>query len=174
MGLFFCYKFMTKNATKTGSTKQVKITHSFLFPFGRFCFKVLSIRRKGDKQMTQQGRLGIKLLAEQAKKRLARNARVTTAVANYNNTSSPKLRYMQEKVLLVDTEEEELYCKLKQIFLSGDDVMNPIGQLIDQNKFKSMNALERDAYIVRTVEKFQKLKARLEYEKQQNSQLKIS
>ncbi|MFA6859860.1 MAG: hypothetical protein WCR30_00555 [Clostridia bacterium] len=116
----------------------------------------------------QSGRLNLKLLAEQAKKRLARNARVSSGVCNQTTENPPKIRYIQEKVLLSNEEDELLYSKLKEIFSQNENVTNPIGQLIDQTKFKSLSTLERDAYIVRMIEKFNTLKDRFNKEKNDN------
>ena len=66
------------------------------------------------------------------------------------------------------------YQKLKQIFSEKQTVINPIGQLIDQNRFKCMTSIERDAYIIKMVDKFQTLKARLEQETKINNRQEIS
>jgi len=123
--------------------------------------------------MTDQGRLGIKLLAEQAKKRLARNGRVSTGIANQGYAPT-KVKYLQERIIMNNDEEEFLYQKIKQIFSQNQTVINPIGQLIDQNKFKSMSTIERDAYIIKMVDTFQTLKQRFELENTLNNRQEIS
>ncbi len=107
-----------------------------------------------------------------ALKRLARQAKNRLSNRNYINGKG-ELKVVSggyladyKLVLLSGKEDEKLYCKVKEILSENEDIINPIGKLVDKSKFSALSASERERYLFNLVEKYKKMKERFEQEKE--------
>ncbi len=105
----------------------------------------------------------LKRLARQAKNRLGKrkyfNEKGEYKVYNGGYLADYKL------VLLSNKEEEKMYMKVKEMLSQDEDAINPIGKLVDLQKFATLSSAEKDRYIITLADKYLKLKARFEREK---------
>lgn len=90
----------------------------------------------------------LKMLAQKAKKRLS------SAGQNYEKSTEEKstLAYLSPtKYAIVANkqrlEEDPLFDKVKKLLEKGD-VTNPLGELTDNNLFKTLSDLEKEKYII--------------------------
>ena len=97
----------------------------------------------------------LKTLALRAKNRLIQK---TSAEA-----TAPKSDFC---IKIIKSGDEVFYDKVKDILGREDQVLNPIKELMDEHLYSSMSTVEREKYLLETVDKFTKAKSRLEYEKE--------
>ena len=106
----------------------------------------------------------LKKLARQAKNRLSQrnyfNGKGELNVIKNNFFADYKL------VLISNKEDEKLYSKVKEILNENEDVINPIGKLVDSNKYKNLSQMDKERYIFNLAEKYKEMKKRFEREKE--------
>lgn len=88
----------------------------------------------------------IKFLARLAKKRM-----------RLDNLVKPNSPF----TTTIDKELEALKNKAKELIASDKDSMAPISHLIDQEKFKSLNQMQRDKYILDIIEVYSKVRSEM-------------
>lgn len=107
-----------------------------------------------------------------ALKRLARQAKNRLGKRNYlNRKGESKVGsdyYLADyKLVLLSTKEDEkLYLKVKSILSEDEDVINPLGKLVDKNKFFSLSEMDKERYIFNLAEKYRAMKERYKQEKE--------
>lgn len=107
-----------------------------------------------------------------ALKKLARQAKNRLSKRNYFNgngefglkTSGFFADY--KLVLLNNKEDEKFYLKVKQILAENEDTVNPIGKLVDAQKFSSLSEQDKEKYLFNLVEKYKQMKERFCKEKE--------
>ena len=106
----------------------------------------------------------LKRLARQAKNRLGKrnyyNGKGDFKVIDGGYLADYKL------VLLSNKEDEKLYSKVKTILSENEDVINPLGKLVDKNKFFSLSEMDKERYIFNLAEKYRAMKERYKQEKE--------
>ena len=106
----------------------------------------------------------LKKLARQAKNRLSKrnyfNGKGELGVDKSNFLAEYKL------VLISNKEDEKLYLKVKEILEENEDVINPIGRLVDSNKYQKLSNNDKERYIFNLAEKYKEMKKRFEREKE--------
>lgn len=106
----------------------------------------------------------LKRLARQAKNRLSKrnyyNGKGECCVRNMGFFADYKL------VLLNSKEDEKLYLKVKEILTENEDAINPIGKLVDAQKFSSLSEQDKEKYLFNLVDKYKKMKERFSKEKE--------
>ena len=61
--------------------------------------------------------------------------------------------------------EEELYAKVREMLSSDECVLDPIGRLMDKERFEQMGYAERDRYVLELSKTYVRLKDRFYREK---------
>ncbi len=106
----------------------------------------------------------LKRLARQAKNRLGKrnyyNGKGDFKVIDGGYLADYKL------VLLSNKEDEKLYSKVKTILSENEDVINPLGRLVDKTKFSSLSEMDKERYIFNLAEKYRAMKERYKNEKE--------
>lgn len=106
-----------------------------------------------------------------ALKRLARQAKCRLGKRNYyNGKGEIKViggGYLADYklVLISNKEDEKLYSKVKSILSEDEDVINPLGRLVDKNKFSSLSEMDKERYIFNLAEKYRVMRERFIKEK---------
>ena len=106
----------------------------------------------------------LKKLARQAKNRLSKrnyfNGKGEIGGMRNNFFADYKL------VLISNKEDEKLYTKVKEILAENEDIINPIGKLVDSNKYQTLSQMDKERYIFNLAEKYKEMKKRFEREKE--------
>lgn len=104
----------------------------------------------------------LKRLARQAKNRLS-NHKYLNGKGEYNVKNG---EYLAEYklMLLSSKEDEKLYSKVCQILSENRDVINPLGKLVDKNKFSTLSDKDKERYIFNLADKYKQMKQRFEKE----------
>lgn len=108
----------------------------------------------------------LKNLAQMAKQRL-RGAdygqESTGALHNYKRTNSyfmknlasiKKMSANCEFVVLNDEEDLKFYKKVVSMLKANEDIYNPIGKLVDDEYFSTLNSAEQQLYVLKISEKY--------------------
>ncbi|HIV63786.1 MAG TPA: hypothetical protein H9693_03385 [Firmicutes bacterium] len=95
---------------------------------------------------------------------------VTADSSKLNLASSVRKREYEivNKVAMGDDfaeKEEKLYVKVREILDRDENVMNPIGQLVDRTVFDKLDEANRQRYILELSAKFRELRERYYKEK---------
>lgn len=111
-------------------------------------------------------------LARVAKDRLRNNNYDKTRDSYAITGISPFERYLQEnkqhhkklireeKEVVVNSYEEDLYRKVCDMLSSGANIVNPILELMDKNLFRNLDAEAKQNYLNKLNEKYKELKQR--------------
>lgn len=82
-------------------------------------------------------------MTKSALKQLAATAKHRMKNGYYQDECSDKsLLSSQEK------EEKRVYAKIVEMNASGEDVFNPLGRLVEIDRYEKMNALQKERYIL--------------------------
>lgn len=82
-------------------------------------------------------------MTKSALKQLAATAKHRMKNGYYQDECSDKsLLSSQEK------EEKRVYAKIVEMNASGEDVFNPLGRLVEIDKYEKMNAIQKERYIL--------------------------
>lgn len=95
----------------------------------------------------------LKALALRAKNRLIQKG----------NPESEKTR--DYRIKIIKSGDEVFYDKVKALLERDEDVLNPIKELMDEKIYSSMTLMQKERYLLQTVEKYQKFKTLIEDEK---------
>lgn len=134
----------------------------------------LNVRIKKMQKNKQRGELY--LLAKQARKRLKKNSYKEANILLVQNKISSFMTIPTKKEpskitsILINSKDEILYQKVCQILARGN-VLNPIGELIDQKVFSSLDTESKQKYIYNLADKYKELKIRYYREHPYNSVL---
>ena len=106
----------------------------------------------------------LKRLAKQAKNRLGKhkylNGKGEYKVVNKDYLAEYKLILINEK------EDEKLYNKVCKILSENEDIINPLGKLVDKTKFSMLSERDKERYIINLADKYKIMKKRFEKEKE--------
>lgn len=92
----------------------------------------------------------LKALALKAKNRLInRNTKET------NKTSSVKI---------ITDNDEEFYQKVKSVLTNDDYSLSPMKFLMDENKLLKLDSASKERYLLETIDKYNRIKAKIEKE----------
>lgn len=112
----------------------------------------------------------LKFLANLAKQRLMNKDYSEPQVKSKNKASSyfiqnalalKKLKAETNYITIKDQEDIEFIDKVRKLL--EEDCYNPLGRLCDKTYFQSLNAFEREFYILNLSEKYNKVKNELMY-----------
>lgn len=95
----------------------------------------------------------LKTLALRAKNRLIQKG----------NPESVKAK--DYRIKIIKSGDEVFYDKVKALLERDEDILNPIKELMDEKIYSSMSLMQRERYLLQTVEKYQKVKSLIEDEK---------
>lgn len=116
------------------------------------------------------------LLAKQARKRLKKNSYKESNVLLVQNRAASFMAIPTKREpskitsIIINSKDEMLYQKVCQILARGN-VLNPIGELIDQKIFSSLDIESKQKYIYNLTDKYKELKVRYYREHPYNSVL---
>lgn len=103
----------------------------------------------------------LKRLAQQAKKRLTKGAyQETQKYASKFKVYEGGIVADYKIVVQSDSEDEKLYNKVCALLKENIDIIDPLGQIIDKEKFNSLSNLEKDRYILSLRDKYLEMKNR--------------
>ena len=105
-----------------------------------------------------------------ALKRLARQAKCRLGKRNYIGKGELKVvggAYLADYklVLISNKEDEKFYLKVKSILSENEDIINPLGKLVDKVKFSSLSEMDKERYIFNLAEKYRAMRERFIEEK---------
>lgn len=105
--------------------------------------------------MAKRENSNLKKLVREAKTRMTQNEYDTKReeVAGDNAVAKP-----------IDYEEERLYRTVCEIASAFDEVIDPIGRLVDKEAFEGMNEVERERYVLTLGVTYKKLLKRYQNE----------
>ena len=69
------------------------------------------------------------------------------------------------RIKIIKSGDEVFYDKVKALLERDEDVLNPIKELMDEKIYSSMTLMQKERYLLQTVEKYQKVKSLIEDEK---------
>ncbi len=99
----------------------------------------------------------LKRLAQSAKNRLKKGYwQGATAEESIPSPTETELGYAAE---------EELYAVVREMLSADECVIDPIGRLIDQNRFRAMTFAEQNRYVLELAKVYARLKDRYYREK---------
>ena len=75
-------------------------------------------------------------------------------------------RLMHSLYLVENDEDAKLYKKVCKILSSDEFLSNPIGQLIDHQKYDKLDSENKQMYIIKLTDKYNEMKKRFEHERQ--------
>lgn len=70
------------------------------------------------------------------------------------------------RIKIIKSGDEVFYDKVKTLLEREESVLNPIKELMDERAYSNMSTMEREKYLLETVDKFTRVKSRIEYEKE--------
>lgn len=111
------------------------------------------------KEMT--GKELIRLMAQQAKNRMRGKTKETINIANFSRSRNS---FVESKIISKDI-DESLYTKVCYMLDKNEDVINPLDELIEIDKYKSLSYQDQERYLLQLADKYVKLKNRYETEK---------
>ncbi|MBQ8444587.1 MAG: hypothetical protein IJX25_04470 [Clostridia bacterium] len=93
-----------------------------------------------------------------ALKNLAMRAKNRLLNKNLRNT------YSNAEIKIIDNNDEEFYAKVKQVVSCEETVCNPMKYLMDDSKLLSLDAQDRERYLLQTIQKYKQAKDKIERE----------
>lgn len=112
------------------------------------------------KEMT--GKELLKLMAQQAKNRMRGK---TEGLININKYVRSKSSPLVESKRISEEEDKNLYNKVYQMLSQNEDVVNPLDELIEIEKYRLLDYQQQERYLLKLADKYQLLKNRYETEK---------
>ena len=108
----------------------------------------------------------LKNLAFIAKQRLKNANYSDKNKINYNKNSyfiknisaMKKLTGNAEYITISDVEDAQFLKKVYSILSSSEEIFNPIAQLMDENYFKTLNDIEKQSYVLKITDRYNKAK----------------
>lgn len=115
--------------------------------------------------MSKNGVDILKAMAQQAKDRLrGKSAKCDTASYQKNFRVLYNSKLNNKSTIISDKEDERLYKKMRDI-IERDNVINPIGELIDKHYYKTLNEDGKERYFFKLVDKYREFKEKYEEDK---------
>ena len=103
----------------------------------------------------------LKRLAQQAKKRLSKGAYTETQkYASKFKVFEGGIVADYKVVVLSDSEDEKLYNRVCEILRENIDCINPLGRIVDNDKYNKLSDIEKDRYIINLRDKYLEMKNR--------------
>ena len=101
-------------------------------------------------------------MVEERQKALGELGKSEENVQLVQSLQREKVKRDEQKVLsAVRADEEELfYAKVRSILEEDENATNPIGRLIDRNRFEQLDENNKQLYILRLAEKFRQMRDR--------------
>ena len=69
-----------------------------------------------------------------------------------------KLTGNAEYITISDVEDAQFLKKVYSILSSSEEIFNPIAQLMDENYFKTLNDIEKQSYVLKITDRYNKAK----------------
>ncbi len=92
-----------------------------------------------------------------------------TVEARLRADEARRQKYSRDNLRFVDIDrakdEEELYRKVCAILDEDEDVINPIGKLIDEDKYAKMDPMAKQKYVLYLSKKYREMRDRYYLEK---------
>ncbi len=83
-----------------------------------------------------------------------------------NNSGKPIPEKNDFRIKIIKSGDEVFYDKVKTLLEREESVLNPIKELMDERAYSNMSTMEREKYLLETVDKFTRVKSKIEYEKE--------
>ena len=98
-------------------------------------------------------------------KKLAQTAKNRLKKGYWQGAAAAEIVPSRQKTVIAYAQEEELYAKVREMLSADECVINPIGRLIDQSRFRIMTFSEQNRYVLELAETYRRLKDRFYREK---------
>mgnify|MGYP004515483559 FL=1 len=119
----------------------------------------------------------IKRLANMAKQRMLnrnygsainKNNKIHASDYYYKNAMSLRKSKAEAEFVTIDISDEKFESKVIGL-LENNDLLNPIGKLVDKSYFNTLNDFEKQHYILSLCDKFNKVKEKFDLDLQKIS-----
>lgn len=119
----------------------------------------------------------IKRLANMAKQRMLnrnygsainKNNKIHASDYYYKNAMSLRKSKAEAEFVTIDISDEKFESKVIGL-LENNDLLNPIGKLVDKSYFNTLNDFEKQHYILSLCDKFNKVKEKFDIDLQKIS-----